>query len=178
MIHLIGFAGRAGCGKSFAAKTLARQAGFVLTRFADPLKDMLRCLGLGDAEVDGDLKETSSPLLCGKTPRWAMQSIGTEWGRTLIGPSLWTDAWARRADAVLARGGAVVVDDVRFQNEVDLVRARGGLVVWINRGAAVAVPAHVSEALQPEACDMRVTNTGDDRFEAAIAGALLEENAA
>lgn len=176
MIRLIGFAGRAGSGKSFAAKTLVQHAGFVRTRFADPLKDMLRVLGLGYDEIEGHLKEAPSPLLCGKTPRFAMQRLGTEFGRELIGPSLWIDAWARRADAALAAGGAVVVDDVRFPNEVAMIRECGGIVAWIDREGGAATSAdHVSEKLRPEDCNIIVRNSGGIEFEQTIASVLLEE---
>ena len=174
MNRLIGFAGRAGCGKSYAARALVERAGFERVRFAGPLKDMLRVLGLGDDEIEGHLKETPSALLCGQTPRKAMVTLGTEWGRDLIGPSLWIDAWARRADGVLSAGGAVVVDDVRFPNEVAQIRARGGRVVWIDGGGAYPPANHVSEALDPAICDRVIYNAGDDRFLSAVADVALE----
>ena len=171
-LRLIGFAGRAGSGKSWAAFALVlRQPRFARMRFADPLKAMLLALGATEAEIDGLAKETPSPHLCGKTPRHAMQTLGTEWGRQMIGISLWVDAWARRADALLADGGSVVVDDVRFPDEIEAIRARGGRIYWIERGP-VAPPTHASEALGPDACDGVIVNTFDEGFEASIARAV------
>lgn len=168
---LIGLAGRAGSGKSHAALALVRQAGFVRLRFAEPLKAALRELGLTEAELDGADKETPSPRLCGRTPRFAMQTLGTEWGRETIGRSLWVDAWARRVDAELAAGASVVVDDVRFADEVESIRARGGRVFWVDRGPA-APPDHVSETLGADACDGVIVNPGDAGFELALARAV------
>ena len=42
---------------------------------------MLYQLGLGEAHIEGALKEVPCELLGGKTPRYAMQTLGTEWGR-------------------------------------------------------------------------------------------------
>ena len=43
--------GQAGSGKSTIAAQLATQ-GYTVVKFAGPLKDMLRALGLTDAEMD------------------------------------------------------------------------------------------------------------------------------
>jgi hypothetical protein len=144
---LIGFTGAAGCGKSTAAKHLVATYGFVRVRFAGPLKDMLKAIGLTDDHVDGHLKEVPCGLLCGKTPRHAMITLGTEWGRDLIHPTLWTTLWRHQVNQVLDEGGDVVVDDVRFPNEVAALEALGGhLIKVIRPGAELPVINHVSEA--------------------------------
>ena len=78
--ELIGLVGAAHCGKTTVAILLSREHRYVRLRFADTIKDMLRVLGLSDEQLDGNLKEVPTDLLYGKTPRWAMQSLGTEWG--------------------------------------------------------------------------------------------------
>jgi hypothetical protein len=143
-VTLIGFTGLAGSGKSTAANYLVRKHGFVRVRFADTLKEMMRVFGLGQAEIEGGLKERPCPLLMGKTPRWAMQSLGTEWGRDCIHPDIWVSAWERKACDVLDHGGRVVVDDVRFDNEVaKLAGMRGALVRVVRPGSVVG--SHISE---------------------------------
>jgi hypothetical protein len=161
MTKLIGFAGFAGSGKTFAAATLVSQAGFTRARFADPLKDMAKALGLSHDQVDGHLKETPTPILCGRTPRYALQTLGTEWGRDLIGPGLWIDAWRRRVVGQLIDGYSIVVDDVRFINEIDEITRLGGKVYWVHRDG-VRRGDHVSEMLSPEACHDGVYNSGDE----------------
>lgn len=153
--RLIGFAGPIGAGKTTAAEHLVRAHGFVRIRFAGPLKDMMRALGLGEAEVDGDRKEVPCPLLCGRTPRWAMQTIGTEWGRELIHPDLWTTIWAARVAAATA---PVVADDVRFPNEVAGIHRLGGIVIRVTR-PGVAAAGHASEAQALEV-DGEIENGG------------------
>jgi len=143
---VIAFTGLAGSGKSTAAKCLVDTWGFTRVRFAGPLKDMMRALGLGEREVDGDLKEIPCDLLGGRTPRHAMQTLGTEWGRELIAPDLWIRAW-RAAVEKLPADARVVVDDCRFPNEGDAVCAVGGVIVRIVRpGAGAGAAGHSSEA--------------------------------
>lgn len=133
---LVAFTGRAGSGKSTAAKALVEQ-GYVLVKFADTLKDMLRALytsaGLGieiiDRMIEGDLKDEPCLLLGGKTPRYAMQTMGTEWGRVGFDENLWVRVWNQKAIRLLANGNSVVVDDCRFPNEAEAVKRLGG-EIW------------------------------------------------
>lgn len=126
--------GVAGAGKSALARVLVRDYGYEVVKFADPLKEMLRVLGLGVAELEGDRKEVASELLCGRTPRWAMQRLGTEWGRDMIGGALWVEAWRRRIEA-MPTGTKLVVDDCRFPNELEAARSLGFVPVRIYRAA-------------------------------------------
>jgi hypothetical protein len=145
--RLIGFCGRAGAGKTFAATHLVSNCGYTRVRYAEPLKAMMRALGLTEAETDGGAKERPCALLGGQTPRRAMQTLGTEWGRDLIAPDLWVRAWGRCADRILDGGGAVVVDDVRFADEASAIWSRGGVLIHVERpgsGSATG-SSHVSE---------------------------------
>ncbi len=169
MIRLVGFCGPIGAGKTTAARLLVAQ-GFERVRLAEPLKNMLRALGLTESEIDGSDKEKPSDLLCGATPRWAMQSIGTEWGRQCLGADFWVRAWAKIADEKLARGVPVVVDDVRFSNEAQAIWDRDGLLIRVQR-PGLATGVHASEQLPPDCCDARLDNASD---EAALAHALAQ----
>jgi hypothetical protein len=142
---IIGLCGPAKSGKSLAAQYLANEYGFERVRFAGPLKAMLAALGLSPDEIDGDLKEQPSALLGGQTPRHAMITLGTEWGRQLIDPDLWINAWRLAVDR-LPPGVPVVVEDCRFANEAGEIRLLGGLTVRLDRrGAGIGVN-HESEA--------------------------------
>ncbi|WP_336800299.1 deoxynucleotide monophosphate kinase family protein [Kaistia sp. MMO-174] len=156
---VIGFAGVAGSGKTTAAMHLLNIHGYVHTRFADPIKAMLRVLGLGSAELDGMLKEKPMALLGGKTPRYAMQTLGTEWGRDLISRTIWEDLWVERASDCIDLGGRVVVDDVRFANEAEAVRKLGGMVIRITGRGGIA-GGHISEQMDFPT-DATIENSGD-----------------
>lgn len=168
---VIGFCGAIGAGKTTAAQHLVDRHGLERVRFAGPLKSMMRALGLSEREIDGDLKETPSALLCGRTPRHAMQTLGTEWGRDLVAPDLWISVWRRQAIAACSRGG-VVADDVRFPNEVAAIRALGGIVVRVDR-PGTATSGHASE-LQPLVPDMAIANDGDAAALSAAVDRLLK----
>ncbi len=162
---VIALCGFMGSGKSEVARHLVERHGFVLMKFAGPLKQMLRALlreaGCDevriDRMIDGDLKEVPCEALCGQTPRWAMQSLGTEWGRGCIGTHLWVGAAMSR---IMASRQPVVVDDCRFLNEARAIRAAGGVVWRIDRGLASSA-AHASESGQSELpLDATIMNTG------------------
>lgn len=141
---IVAFTGLAGAGKSTAAMHLVKRRGWQRVRFAGPLKDMMAALGLTPAEIDGSAKEMPCDLLGGKTPRWAMQTIGTEWGRNLIADDLWIRAW-QAAIARVPAGVPVVVDDCRFPNEAAAIVAAGGIIVRIERPGAGTASVHESE---------------------------------
>ena len=147
MTRLIALTGYAGSGKSTVAKHLVEKHGFTLVKFAGPLKQMMRCLALGDREIEGDLKEQPHPVLCGKSPRQAMQMLGTDWGREKIGAALWVNVAVDAAHRALDHGGSVVIDDCRFENEGEAIRRLGGEVVLVQRPGVGPVNGHVSEQL-------------------------------
>lgn len=158
---IIGFAGRAGAGKTTAALHLVEHHGFERVRFAGPLKAMMRALGCTEEEVDGALKEAPCALLGGRTPRQAMQWLGTEWGRDLIAPDLWTRAW----EHAVAGKPRVVADDVRFPNEAATIRRLGGRVIRIVAAgeAPCAGLGHISERGEIVS-DADMVNTMDGRL--------------
>lgn len=165
---LIVLAGVAGAGKSTIAAELVKH-GYQVVKFAGPLKAMIRALGLTDAEIEGDLKEKPCALLGGQTPRHAMQTLGTEWGRGLIHPDLWVAAWQHAAQRVLAAGGHVVVDDCRFANELAAAMALGGVAVRLVRDGA-GTAAHASEV---GLADVTLPEVANAAAPAVVADAVL-----
>lgn len=145
---VIGITGLKGSGKDTAAAALIETGEFKSIKFADALKDMLRSLlsftydhSTVERYVEGDLKETPCPALQGKTPRYAMQTLGTEWGRNMIADSLWVDTTIGRIKKCT---GHVVVTDLRFENEFDALKAIGAHTIRIDRGLT-NVDLHPSE---------------------------------
>jgi hypothetical protein len=122
-----------------------REWGYTPLKFAGPIKEMLRALGLNDKHLEGELKELPSDLIGGQSPRHAMQTLGTEWGRMVMGRNFWADMWVHNATRILDEGRKVVVDDCRFPNELQSVLSLGGTSVGIRRPNLNPVWAHVSE---------------------------------
>jgi hypothetical protein len=167
-VRTIGLCGPAGAGKSTAAERLVQRWRFNRVRFAGPLKAMMLALGLDPEQADGDRKEEPSALLCGRTPRQAMQWLGTEWGRNLIGEGFWIAAWQAAVERTppgqpwTAAPKLIVADDVRFANEAKAIRDRGGLVVRIERPGAGSASGgeHASERMD-FVPDRIIRNTGE-----------------
>ena len=171
--RLIALTGLAGSGKSTAADYLIAVHGFTRVRFAAPLKAMIAAIGLDERHIEGELKQTPMEELCDHTPRYAMQTLGTEWGRKCMGDDFWVNLW--RADA--CRHSRVVVDDCRFPNEAAAVRKLGG-EVWRIEGRGGIAGNHASEAGCGYA-ELVIDNSGERAaLQAAVDGALLAWNKA
>lgn len=67
------------------------------------------------------------------TPRLALQTLGTEWGRRLY-PNVWVDYAFSQIEQM--SGDRFCISDVRFQNEVEGIRKNGGAILRILRGRA------------------------------------------
>lgn len=134
-IPLIGLAGYAKAGKDTCADALVSN-GFSRIAFADPLKDIARAIGW-----DGNKDDIGRQLL---------QDLGVSL-RDFISTSVWVE---RAEEAIEEIAGPVVISDVRFPNEVAMVRRRGGKVIRIERPGIEAVNGHISEhAIQGEVWD-------------------------
>lgn len=150
---VIGLAGPAGVGKSTLARAIVNayptnpieQSRVRIMSFADPIRDMLRALGVPEAAIVGDkaAKERPCAELCGASARQAMRLLGTEWGREGVHRDLWVAAWLRRLAETPEP--VVVVDDVRFENEVAAIREVGGVIIGLARPSVRYERDHASE---------------------------------
>lgn len=152
-MKILGITGVAGSGKTTLA-TLLANCGWAQTKFATPIKSMLvtllRCQGVDNVMasrmIDGDLKEVPTNYFGGKTPRYAMQTLGTEW-RELISRNLWVDAW-KHVITTFPPGAKILVDDLRFHHEFEAIRSLDGKTVRIHRpnnNSLTKASAHISE---------------------------------
>lgn len=158
MVHMIGICGPKGSGKSTISKILWDLAAFHRHRFAGPLKDGLKvAFGLTDDHVDGHLKELPTELLNGRTPRHAMITFGTEWGREMIHPDIWLTAWRN----TMPGHNRIVVDDVRFPNEIAMLRRDyGAFILKVTRPGKEYDTSHESEAHSELDFDLEIENDG------------------
>ena len=142
---LIGFCGKSGSGKDTAADYLIRSHDFVATSFAAPLRTMVGAL-LEDAGqpqtwlTERELKERPVPVI-GQSARRLLQVLGTEAGRSLDA-ELWVRLCAFRLglpyrnspDHINAPiASRLIITDVRFPNEAQLILDSGGYLVHVVR---------------------------------------------
>lgn len=162
MSLIIGMHGKARTGKDSSAIILRAQ-GWMHISFAQPIREFMCKLLSVDLQELERIKEIPHPLLKGKTPRYAMQTLGTEWGREMISMSLWTDVCLTKAAAWAKSGHNVVISDVRFTNEAEGIRAMGGKIWKMERPNAPKPDneGHVSEKdLPADLIDLVVDNSG------------------
>ena len=161
----VGLAGFARSGKDSVGAVLVAN-GFVRRSFAAPMRVVLARLNPLVESVNGVMPLMDALYLFGgweglkvRAPgvRGLLQRLGTDVGRDLFGEGFWVD----QAFRGLESGVSYVFTDVRFPNEVEAVRARGGVVWNVVRPGVGAVNGHVSElALDGVVFDATVVNDG------------------
>lgn len=109
--------------------------------------------------------------IAGVTCTWreALQSLGTEWGRTYLGPHVWIDLCKLRVIQLAQhkKRPRIVISDCRFTNEWHAFeydpRFDTRLVAIYRPDAAAAKMSHASErdiAALEAASDLFIPNTG------------------
>lgn len=160
-LPLIGFTGPAGAGKSTAAKALVEILGFKRISFADPLRAML--MGIGLTTEDTTIRK-NEPIawLDGKTARQLLQTLGTEWGRQIVHPEIWIRHAEQRIDYFkTTRVPGIVFDDVRFDNEAQMIRDAGGFVIRIRRNVGELMTHASEKGVNPTLVHASIGNDGD-----------------
>ena len=142
---VIALSGYARSGKDTAAELLCLNYEFNRLSFADPMRDAMYKLNplvdgttrLADLVDDYGWDVAKSK----DEARRLLQVFGTEVGREMFGQNFWIDQVFKQVEGP----GRFVVADVRFPNEADAIKARGGTVIRINRHNLSAVNGHKSE---------------------------------
>ena len=154
---LIGITGKAGSGKDTVADYICDNYGWVKYSLASPIKrGICAIFGWDDSMFQNrELKESVTEH--GKSPRQMAQTLGTEWGRELINERIWlmlAEKFIRESRK------AVVIPDVRFENEAHMIRREGGIIIHLDRDVE-SVAAHSSEAgVDQEIEDLVIVNNG------------------
>lgn len=97
------------------------------------------------------------------TPRLMLQLLGTECGRQIIHPNIWVNALF----ADYEKDSNWIITDVRFPNEAQAIKDKGGIVIRVNRDyqnplmPEIGIPEHLSEtALDDYEFDHVIDNNG------------------
>lgn len=184
---LVGFVGLKRSGKDTAAQALVDQ-GWTRMAFADPLKEMsMKLRGVwvqvpAGVELDAVIPSVGGGLL-GRGGGFAqyhyvvealgmeqakelipdvrtlLQSLGTDCVRGTFGGEAWVDLMKRQVRHGLADGKSIVLTDVRFDEEFDLVQLLGGVMIGIWRGDFDSLCDALDDEGEHEGVDTHVSET-------------------
>jgi hypothetical protein len=173
--NLFGISGYSRTGKDTFAAALVEGRGFQQRSFAEPLRQMLLAQ---DPFVRGEIRLSVLIKLIGweeakdfyPEVRRLLQALGTEAGRKILGESIWVDTAMREVDDQLNRfenewmtfeAPHFVFSDVRFHNEAEAIKARGGIIIRLERDGVTALNGHATEtAMDDWSFDYVVQNNG------------------
>lgn len=166
MITLIGMSGRRGSGKDTVARLLHQlqpERNWQIRSFGDSIKSVCAALtGESVAPYYSQKGKAELVPLFHRTRGEMLQQVGS--ALRAWEPLVWVDAFF----ASLPQDGYVLVPDVRFANEADPIRARGGLMLRIEgdplqqRGDGTRDDNHPSEVAMDDYphFDFVIHNTG------------------
>ncbi len=152
---IVGISGKIGSGKSTIAEEF-KKCGFYLDAFANSVKDVSNLIfGFDRNKLEGISKEDriwrETPderysNLLGKnfSPRDSLILIGTTFGRNQIHQNVWIETVFNRH----LSNQNLLITDVRFPNEYESVKKRGGVLIRINR----PTPKHNSTSAHESEC--------------------------
>ena len=141
---IIGICGLIGSGKGTVADILVNTHKFTKISFADKLKDgVASVFGWDRKMLEGDTDESrqwrelkddfwSNETKMEVTPRLVLQLFGTDCMRNGFDDGIWVSLVKK--ELLDNPGRNYVIPDVRFANEVDMIRDVGGEVWEIKRG--------------------------------------------
>lgn len=148
---LIGLCGFKRSGKDTVAIGLAQQYGFERFAFADAIREEVAALD-GISRPDETQKDVRSTN--GQSYRDALIARGQ--ARRSEDPDYWVKALASSI-AQPPVPANIVITDCRIPNEVDWIRSRGGVLVWVWRDGIVS-NGHVTERDWRPVCDIVLHN--------------------
>lgn len=186
---IIALSGPAGSGKDTIADIFVCEYGFVKVSLAAPIKRICQnVFGFTNKQMWGPSynrnipdkrypRTTPSNSIEYLTPRYAIQRLGTNWGRDCY-PDIWTN-YALRVASLLEKNdpsifyseelgliqsdpnsenyygctkcNGVIISDCRFRNEMSAIKKAGGKIIRVKRddaGLKGEAGRHISEQEQ------------------------------
>lgn len=182
---VIGISGFKGVGKDTLADALEQSSNRLPMignigrfAFAAPLYAMMDALlpfvGVDPAKepTTRENKETPLPVI-GASRRVLLQTLGTEWGR-MLDQDLWLKILEHRINS--SRFDVVMVTDVRFDNEAELIHNNDGFVINIERPGFGSQDAHRSEnGINPKYVNLTIVSDGtEEEFKSWVSKRLWD----
>ena len=169
--RIIGIIGKKGSGKDTVGDYLIEEYNYVRFAFGDKVKDVARTLfNFSETQLYGNQKDTIDKRY-GLKPRHVFQRLGTEFGQFDIHQlfpeindkialrSFWTIAFKEFCQKNPDKN--IVVTDVRFRHECQVITEMGGEFVKIKRNG-LPEDIHLSET---ELSNIKFERVLDNNFE-------------
>ena len=140
--EIIGVVGFIGSGKGTVGDYLVSNHRYKAASFAHSLKDATsaifgwpRDLLEGNTPTSREWRELpdlywSSKLGRDITPRWVLQYLATDVMRNHFIEDIWLWSLEKKLSDY---GGPTVITDVRFPNEIQMIKNLGGKLIWVRR---------------------------------------------
>lgn len=147
--------------REFKEKELGEEWNYYLYNYTD---SNISLITLDDYKNLGE-NQKSWLKLVKLTPRKILQLLGTECGRQIIHPNIWCNSLFSNyyGDVEIPSPAPNwIITDVRFPNELEAIKARGGITIRVNRHQTDNIgDSHSSEtALDNAEFDHVIDNTG------------------
>lgn len=132
---LIALSGKSGAGKTTAADYLKHQHGFVILSFAEPIKKMAESVyNVAKFDTPGPDGKDRDLLIC--LGKWLRARTRSDEGDYIL------NEMSRKIDKMIKMGlGRIVVDDLRFECEAELLKKRGFVLVRIDEKSGASTCA-------------------------------------
>ena len=142
---IVGICGAIGSGKDTIAQYICDSRGFVRVSMAAALKDAAAIIFGWDRDMLEGItrdhrarREEVDPFWAERlgrpdfSPRAALQILGTE----LFRNNFHSETWVIAAERKIMQSKNVVISDIRFPNEVEMIRRHNGQIWHVRKGEA------------------------------------------
>lgn len=158
---IIGLSGIAGCGKDTAAAAIKElEPSTDVFAFAGPLKEACKILfNFSNDQLHHPTIKEEIDERWERSPRQIFQWLGTDILRTHINQDFFVMNMKQRIDS--SKADYIIISDVRFDNEAELIRSLGGKIVKIerNNGKTTKHSQHITEkGISPHLIDSVIQN--------------------
>ncbi len=140
---IVGILGLKGSGKDTIGNYLIENYNFEKIAYAGALKDAICCIFGWDRNMMEGATEESREWrekiddYWGFSPREMMQRIGTDLFRKQIKDDIWIKSLKLKLEKMtqgpFKMKTNIVITDCRFNNEIDLIKEKGGIIILVER---------------------------------------------
>lgn len=164
-VKLVAFTDRMGSGKSTAVNFFNRKLTGKLidstnVKFAQPLYDIQEYIY---KRIEPVYQRPQDFVKDRKLLQW----IGTDWGRETVNENVWVNIWKNEVEKFIGDGTIVFCDDCKFDNEAQVIKSLGGIIIHVirpdNNAPEEAAKKHASEnGVSDKYVDQVLVNSGTE----------------